>query len=46
MEVIQQLSLGLPRRINNLARAAMMVAMTQKKAQVDSDCVIQASAGI
>ena len=46
MEVIQQLSLGLPRRINNLARAAMTVAMTQKKAHVDSDCVIQASAGI
>jgi general secretion pathway protein A len=46
MEVIQQLSLGLPRRINNLARGAMTVAMTQKKTQVDSDCVIQASAGI
>lgn len=46
MEVINQLSLGLPRRINNLARAAMMVAMTQKKTQIDSDCVIQASAGI
>ena len=45
-EVIQQLSLGLPRRINNLARGAMTVAMIQKKTQVDSDCVIQASAGI
>ncbi len=30
MEVISQLSLGLSRRINNLARSAMMVAMTQK----------------
>ena len=46
IEVINQLSLGLPRKINNLARASMMVAMTHKKTQVDSDCVIQASAGI
>ncbi len=45
-EVIQQLSLGLPRRIKNLARGAMTVAMTQNKTHVDSDCVIQASAGI
>ena len=46
MEMIHQLSLGLPRRINNLARAAMTVAMTQKKTQIDSDSVIHASAGI
>jgi type II secretory pathway predicted ATPase ExeA len=46
IEVINQLSLGLPRKINNLARASMMVAMNQKKMQVDPDCVIQASAGI
>lgn len=46
IEVIHQLSLGLPRKINNLARASMTVAMAQKKMQVDSDCVIQASAGI
>jgi len=46
IDVLSQLSLGLPRKINNLARASMMVAMAQKKTQVDSDCVIQASAGI
>ena len=46
IEVIHQLSMGLPRKINNLARGAMMVALTQKKTQIDSDCVIQASAGI
>ena len=46
VEVIHQLSMGLPRKINNLARGAMMVALTQKKTQIDSDCVIQASAGI
>ena len=46
IEVLNQLSLGLPRKINNLARASMMVAMAQKKTQIDSDCVIQASAGI
>jgi type II secretory pathway predicted ATPase ExeA len=46
IDVINQLSMGLPRKINNLARASMMVAMNQKKTQIDSDCVIQASAGI
>lgn len=46
IDVLSQLSLGLPRKINNLAHASMMVAMAQKKTQVDSDCVIQASAGI
>ena len=46
IEVINQLSMGLPRKINNLARASMMVAMNQKKTQIDPDCVIQASAGI
>lgn len=46
IEVIHQLSLGLPRKINNLARAAMMVAVTKKKTQIDSDLVIQASGGI
>jgi len=45
-EVIHQLSLGLPRKANNLARAAMMVAMTKKKTQIDADLVIQASGGI
>ena len=37
IEVLNQLSLGLPRKINNLARASMMVAMAQKKTQIDSD---------
>ena len=46
IEVIHQLSLGLPRRVNNLARAALTVAMTRKLAQVDSDSVVQASGGI
>jgi general secretion pathway protein A len=46
IEVIHQLSLGLPRRVNNLARAALTVAMTKKLLQVDSDSVVQASGGI
>ena len=46
IEVTHQLSLGLPRKINNLARAALTVAMTKKMTQVDSDCVVQASGGI
>jgi type II secretory pathway predicted ATPase ExeA len=46
VEVIHQLSLGLPRKINNLARASMMVAVTKKKLQIESDLVIQASGGI
>lgn len=45
-EVVHQLSLGLPRKVNNLAIAAMTVAMTKKRATVDSDTVIQASGGI
>ena len=46
IDVLNQLSLGLPRKINNLARGAMMVAQAQKKTQIDADCVIQASAGV
>lgn len=46
IEVIHQLSLGLPRRVNNLSRAALTVAMTKKLTQVDSDSVVQASGGI
>jgi general secretion pathway protein A len=46
IEVIHQLSLGLPRKVNNLTLAAMTVAMTKKKTMVDSDVVIQASGGI
>jgi general secretion pathway protein A len=46
IEVIHQLGLGLPRKVNNLATAAMTIAMIKKKTQIDSDLVIQASAGI
>jgi type II secretory pathway predicted ATPase ExeA len=46
IEVLHQLGLGLPRKINNLATAALMIAMAKKKAQVDADLVVQASAGI
>ena len=45
-EIIHQLSLGLPRRVNNLAIDAMAVAMMKKKNQVSADAVIQASGGI
>jgi len=46
IEVIHQLSLGLPRKVNNLAVQAMTVAMTKKKPTIDSEIVIQASGGI
>lgn len=45
-EVLHQLSLGLPRKLNNLATAAMTTAMAKKKTLVDADLVVQASGGI
>jgi type II secretory pathway predicted ATPase ExeA len=45
-EVVHQLAHGLPRKIGNLAQAAMTLAMVKKRQTVDADCVVQASAGI
>lgn len=45
-EVIHQLAHGLPRKVGNLAQAAMTLAMVKKRQTIDADCVVQASAGI
>lgn len=44
-EIAHQLSLGLPRRINNICLAALAVAMHNKSQTVTVDHVMQASAG-
>ena len=45
-EVIHQLGLGLPRKINNLCQAAMTLAITKKLTSIDADLIVQAAAGI
>lgn len=44
--MLRQLGQGLPRKIGNLATAAMTVAMVKREQVVTSDFVVQASQGI
>ena len=46
IEVLHQLGLGLPRKINGFAHAAMVAAMTKKKTIIDADTVLHASGGL
>jgi general secretion pathway protein A len=45
-KMIHQLSHGLPRKVANLTLASMTVAAVKQKNLIDTDCVIQASAGV
>jgi general secretion pathway protein A len=45
-EVLHRLSLGLPRKIGNLAQAAMMLAMARKEKTIPADLVVKAGDGI
>jgi type II secretory pathway predicted ATPase ExeA len=44
--MLRQLGQGLPRKMGNLAQAAMTLAMVQKTQSVSADCVVKASDGI
>ena len=46
LSMLRQLGQGLPRKIGNLAHAAMTIAMVKRSQVVNSDIVIQASQGI
>ena len=45
-EVIHQLSMGLPRKIENLCKASMTVCMLKKALSIDADMVLKAASGI
>jgi type II secretory pathway predicted ATPase ExeA len=45
-EVLNRLGLGLPRKVGNLAAAAMMMAMARQERTVTADHVVKASDGI
>ena len=44
--MLRQLGQGLPRKIGNLALAAMTLAIAKREQAVGSDLVVQASSGI
>jgi general secretion pathway protein A len=46
MAILRQLGQGLPRKIGNLAHAAMTLAMVKRTQTVNADLVVQASQGI
>lgn len=44
--ILKQLGQGLPRKIGNLAAAAMTLAVVKRTQSIDADLIVQASAGI
>lgn len=46
IHILRQLSQGLPRKIGNLAHAAMTLAMVNRTQTINADLIVQASQGI
>lgn len=44
--MLRQMAMGLPRRIGNLAQAAMTLAMIKKQQSISADLIVKASDGI